>query len=86
MAGLWVSSKPEGRPFLYVRNLAPGRAILRAGRDEQVIAIVRNGEAVTNPGPNVALRTDDILVLLGSHQELDKAAEILTRRQSGAEG
>ena len=40
--GLWVSSKPEGRPFLYVRNLAPGRAILRAGRDEQVVAIVRN--------------------------------------------
>jgi len=40
--GLWVSSKPEGSPFLYVRNLAPGRAILRAGRDEQVVAIVRN--------------------------------------------
>jgi len=40
--GLWVSARPEGRPFLYVRNLAPGRAILRAGRDEPVIAVVRN--------------------------------------------
>ena len=30
--GLWVSSKPEGHPFLFVRNLAPGRAILRRPR------------------------------------------------------
>ncbi|MEW6360140.1 MAG: LamG-like jellyroll fold domain-containing protein [Planctomycetota bacterium] len=39
---LWISDKPEGRPFLHVRSLAPGRAILRAGRDEKVIAIVRS--------------------------------------------
>jgi CPA2 family monovalent cation:H+ antiporter-2 len=44
-----------------------------------VIAIVRNAEAVTNPGPFFRLATDDILVLLGSHQELDKAADLLTR-------
>ena len=39
---LWLSSKPEGSPFLYVRNLAPGRAITRVGRDEKIIAVLRN--------------------------------------------
>ncbi|OIO99006.1 MAG: hypothetical protein AUJ96_20220 [Armatimonadetes bacterium CG2_30_66_41] len=42
LAGLRLSEKPEGKPFFYVRNLAPGRAILRAGRDEQIIAVARN--------------------------------------------
>lgn len=40
--GVWLSNQPEGRPYLYVRNLAPGRAALRAGREETVIAVVRN--------------------------------------------
>ena len=39
---LWIFDKPEGSPFLYVRNLAPGRAILRVGREEGIIAVVRN--------------------------------------------
>jgi len=42
LRGVWVSNVPEGRPYLYVRSLAPGRAILRAGREETIIAVVRN--------------------------------------------
>ena len=42
LRGVWLSNQPEGHPYLYVRNLAPGRAILRAGREETVIAVVRN--------------------------------------------
>jgi hypothetical protein len=42
MENLWISDKPEGKPFLYVRNLAPWRAVLRAGRKEKIVAIVRN--------------------------------------------
>jgi CPA2 family monovalent cation:H+ antiporter-2 len=45
-----------------------------------VIAIVRNGEASTNPGPDFSLAVDDILVLLGAHKELDAAVELLTKR------
>ena len=41
-----LADKPRGKPFVYVRNLAPGRAILRAGREEKIIAIVRS------PGPD----------------------------------
>jgi CPA2 family monovalent cation:H+ antiporter-2 len=44
-----------------------------------VIAVVRGGEANTNPAPDFALRPEDILVLLGSHKELDDAVNLLTR-------
>jgi len=44
-----------------------------------VIAIARNGEAVTNPGPDFALQPDDIVVLLGAHRDLDQAVNLLTR-------
>ena len=42
LKGLWVSKEPEGNPYVYVRSLAPGRAALRAGREESIIAVVRN--------------------------------------------
>lgn len=38
----WLSAEPEGEPFVYVRNLAPGRAALRAGREETLTAVLRN--------------------------------------------
>ncbi len=49
-----------------------------------VIAIARNGEAVTNPGPDFALHPDDIVVLLGAHRELDEAVNLLTRKREGS--
>jgi CPA2 family monovalent cation:H+ antiporter-2 len=53
---------------------------LRRATGATVIAVVRNGEAATNPGPDYKLRTDDILVLLGAHRDLDEAAGLLTQR------
>jgi CPA2 family monovalent cation:H+ antiporter-2 len=47
-----------------------------------VIAIVRDGAAVTNPGPDFLFQTDDIVVLLGAHAELDRALGILQRRRA----
>ncbi len=47
-----------------------------------VIAVARNGEAVTNPGPDFLLQPEDIVVLLGGHADLDKATELLTRKQA----
>jgi K+/H+ antiporter YhaU regulatory subunit KhtT len=49
-----------------------------------VLAIVRNGEAVTNPGIDFRIEADDILVLLGAHKELDAAATLLTQRPGGS--
>ncbi len=52
---------------------------LRKATGATVIAIVRNGEAIKNPGPDFAIQGDDILVLLGGHKELDQAVNLLTR-------
>jgi len=53
---------------------------IRHATGATVIAIVRNGEATTNPGPDYKLQSDDILVLLGAHRDLDQAAGLLTQR------
>jgi CPA2 family monovalent cation:H+ antiporter-2 len=42
-----------------------------------VIAVVRDGTALTNPSPDEELRPNDNLVLVGNHAALEKAAEIL---------
>ena len=56
---------------------------LRKATGATVIAIVRNGEAIKNPGPDFAIQGDDILVLLGGHKELDEAVNLLTRGDRG---
>jgi CPA2 family monovalent cation:H+ antiporter-2 len=65
---------------------AEGRTLrdldIRKQTGATVIAIARNGEAVTNPGPDFALQIDDIVVLLGAHRELDAAVDLLTKRKS----
>ncbi len=43
-----------------------------------VIAVVRNGESIHNPPPDFTLFAGDVLVLLGSHQELDQAMRLLS--------
>jgi CPA2 family monovalent cation:H+ antiporter-2 len=61
-----------------------GELDIRRSSGATVIAIVRNGEAVTNPGVDLRLEVDDILVLLGAHKELDAAVGLLTQRQGGS--
>ncbi|HAK59897.1 MAG TPA: potassium transporter KefB [Nitrospiraceae bacterium] len=53
---------------------------LRNTTGATVIAVARNGEASTNPGPDFRLQSDDILVLLGAHSTLDEAITLLGRR------
>ena len=42
-----------------------------------VIAVVRDGQSFHNPAPDFRLASGDILVLLGSHKELDEAMWLL---------
>ena len=42
-----------------------------------VIAVVRDGQSFHNPAPDFSLASGDILVLLGSHKELDEAMWLL---------
>jgi CPA2 family monovalent cation:H+ antiporter-2 len=50
---------------------------LRRETGTTVIAIVRQGKAVTSPEADETIRSGDILVLLGGHAELHRAIEIL---------
>ena len=43
-----------------------------------VIAVVRDGQSFHNPSPDFRLASGDILVLLGSHKELDEAMWLLS--------
>jgi CPA2 family monovalent cation:H+ antiporter-2 len=67
---------------------AAGRTLrdldIRKNTGATVIAIARNGEAVTNPGPDFTLQPDDIVVLLGAHRDLDQAVNLLTRKKEEA--
>ncbi len=51
---------------------------LRSRTGVTVVAAVRNGASNVNPGPEFRLQAGDILVLLGSHKELDDALQILS--------
>ncbi|MGH8514633.1 MAG: cation:proton antiporter regulatory subunit, partial [Gammaproteobacteria bacterium] len=51
---------------------------LRARTSVTVIAVVRDGKSTHNPVPEFRLATGDVLVLLGSHKELDEAIQILS--------
>ena len=57
-----------------------GELGLRKNTGATVIAIVRNGEAIGNPGPDFCVQPDDIMVLLGAHVNLDMAMNLLTNK------
>jgi CPA2 family monovalent cation:H+ antiporter-2 len=54
---------------------------IRKNTGATVIAIARNGDAITNPGPDIKLEPDDIVVLLGAHRDLDLAVNLLSREK-----
>jgi CPA2 family monovalent cation:H+ antiporter-2 len=54
---------------------------IRKNTNATVIAVARSGEAVTNPGPDFTLQPDDLVVLIGAHADLDKAVNLLTRKE-----
>jgi CPA2 family monovalent cation:H+ antiporter-2 len=65
----------DGSPAV-ARSL--GGLELRARSGVTVIAVVRGGQSTHNPGPEFRLQAGDVLILLGAHAELDRAAEILS--------
>ena len=51
---------------------------LRHNTGAVIIALVRKGDAKINPDPELKIETGDLLILLGSHAQLDKALNYLT--------
>ncbi len=55
---------------------------LRKTTGATVIAIVRGGKTITNPEPDEPLQAGDILILVGAHEQLDRALKVLEGRAS----
>jgi CPA2 family monovalent cation:H+ antiporter-2 len=64
---------------------ACGRTIrdidLRAKCGATIIAVVRGGKPVTNPGADFRFEPSDVLVLVGGHKQLDEAKVLLSPTQ-----
>jgi monovalent cation:H+ antiporter-2, CPA2 family len=52
---------------------------LRAETDATIIAIVRNGETISNPSGRDQVLANDTIVITGTHQSVDKAIEYLNK-------
>lgn len=68
LRNLWIDREPRGRPFLYVRSLSPGRAILRAGREETITGIARN-LGIKAHAVRAVLKADSNLTLLDAAEK-----------------
>lgn len=54
-----------------------GNAAIRTRCGVSIVAIMREGEVLPSPGPDVVLRSGDLLVAVGTQEGLDEAATIL---------
>ncbi len=52
-----------------------GKLMLRTKTGVSVISIIHDGNAEVNPGPETVINADDVLVLLGSPDKIDRAIE-----------
>ncbi|WP_426997310.1 cation:proton antiporter regulatory subunit [Pseudarthrobacter sp. N5] len=59
------------------QNQPMGKACIRTRSGVSIVAIMREGEVLPSPGPDVVLHTSDLLVAVGTQEGLDSAADIL---------
>ena len=55
---------------------------LRALTGCAVIAIVRSGKPTTHPPPDYELHSNDVLVLVGAHRQIEAAKALLQRNEA----
>ncbi|GGH99538.1 cation:proton antiporter regulatory subunit [Arthrobacter liuii] len=59
------------------QNQPMGKASIRTRCGVSIVAIMREGEVLPSPGPDVVLHAGDLLVAVGTQEGLDSAADIL---------
>lgn len=64
----------EDNPFI---NKSLSEINLRAQTDATIIAIVRNGNMISNPSGKDILMAGDTIILYGTHKSVDRAIELL---------
>ena len=68
---------------LFIRSDSPvigkslGRLDLRKSTGATIIGAIRESETQLNPGPDFKFTPDDIIVLLGSQEEIERAIEYI---------
>jgi monovalent cation:H+ antiporter-2, CPA2 family len=67
--------------LLFENSPACGRTIreldLRARTGVTIVAVTRGGQPTTNPSPDFQLESGDVLVLVGTHKQLDEARVVV---------
>ncbi len=69
----WVTLR-RGSPLV---GRALGESQLRQRTGASVVAVLRGKRAIANPTVDTVFETDDILLLIGSHEQTDAARELL---------
>ncbi|BCT77739.1 potassium transporter TrkA [Sinomonas cyclohexanicum] len=59
------------------RDQPMGKAQIRTRTSVSIVAIMREGEVLASPAPDVVLRSGDLIVAVGTQEGLDQAAQIL---------
>jgi CPA2 family monovalent cation:H+ antiporter-2 len=63
-------------------SVAVGKSLtelgLRAKTGVTIIGIIREDQSITNPEPGIKIKTNDVLIMFGSHQQLDQAVKLLS--------
>ena len=54
-----------------------GEMQIRTRTGASIIAITRNGDTNVNPGPETTLEAEDVLVLIGDREQLDRAVDVI---------
>lgn len=69
---------------------ACGRTIreiaLRSRTGATIVAVTRRGAPIPNPSPDVRLESGDVLVLVGTHRQLDDTRALLEPREAEGDG
>lgn len=61
-----------------------GELELRSKTGATVIAVVRDGQTEINPGPQLRIQSEDVLVMLGSPSQIDRALEQMAANEGAA--
>ncbi|MGA1841509.1 MAG: cation:proton antiporter [bacterium] len=58
---------------------------LRKKTGVTVFGIIREDRTIVNPEPGIKIMTEDVFIMVGSHQQLDQAIKLLSVRRSDGE-
>ena len=80
--GRYLAGTTTDTLLILDESVAVGRTLakleIRSKSGVMVIAVVREGQSFQNPSSDFRLAAGDILVLLGSHKEMDQAMRLLS--------